>query len=124
MVERHKKTVFVAAMNTFGRGADTEYVGRAQLDAASLDRWVMLEWNYDWAFTRILTQNDEWTSYIERLSDAVSRARVRCVIGPRAAIHGARLLAAGIPRDEVEQVAVWAPIKPDDKQKILAAVEG
>ncbi len=122
MVDRHEDTIFLAAMNTFGRGADTEYVGRAQLDAATLDRWVMLEWAYDWNFTRHLAGNDKWTDYVQRLSDAAMAQKVRVVISPRAALFGARLLAAGIARREVEQVCIWAPIKPDDKVKILAAM--
>ncbi len=120
MVKRHEDCIFVCAMNTFGRGADNLYVGRAQLDAATLDRWVTIEWDYDWAFTREIVQNDEWVSYVEGLSNAAAAAKVRVVIGPRAAIHGARLLAAGTPRDEVEQDCIWAPISENDKTQILA----
>lgn len=38
---------FMAAANTFGTGASFEYVGRNQLDAATLDRWANVEINYD-----------------------------------------------------------------------------
>lgn len=122
MVKRHPDCIFVAAMNTFGRGADAMYVGRAQLDAATLDRWVTLEWNYDWDLTRTIAVNDEWVNYVELLSDAVATSRVRVVISPRAAMDGARLLAAGIERTEVEQAVIWAPISEDDQRKIRAQV--
>lgn len=46
-IKRHDKTVVVAAANTWGFGGDANYVGRAKLDAAFLDRFVTLTWNYD-----------------------------------------------------------------------------
>lgn len=38
-VKRHKDCVILAAANTYGSGADMQYVGRNQLDAATLDRF-------------------------------------------------------------------------------------
>jgi MoxR-like ATPase len=38
-VKRHKDFVCLAAANTYGNGADSMYVGRNQLDAATLDRF-------------------------------------------------------------------------------------
>lgn len=45
--KRHANTVIIAAANTWGFGGDANYVGRAKLDAAFLDRFVTLTWNYD-----------------------------------------------------------------------------
>lgn len=39
VVKKHDDFVLVAAANTFGNGADAMYVGRNQLDAATLDRF-------------------------------------------------------------------------------------
>lgn len=38
-VKRHPDFVLIAAANTYGTGADMQYVGRAQLDRATLDRF-------------------------------------------------------------------------------------
>lgn len=121
MVKRHKNTIFLAAMNTFGRGADSEYLGRAKLDAATLDRWVMLEWDHDWSFVRQLAGNDEWTARVQAINFAASEARVKAVVAsPRAAIYGAKLLAAGRPQEEVEHVTIWGPLAESDRAKIQA----
>jgi len=40
VVKRHKDFVCIAACNTYGQGADMLYVGRNQLDAATLDRFT------------------------------------------------------------------------------------
>lgn len=45
-VEAHKDFRIIAAGNTFGTGADMEYTGRYQLDAASLDRFALVEIDY------------------------------------------------------------------------------
>lgn len=45
-VEAHPNFRVIAAGNTIGQGADFEYVGRNQLDAASLDRFAVIEIDY------------------------------------------------------------------------------
>jgi MoxR-like ATPase len=51
VVKKHKDFVLVAAANTFGHGADSMYVGRNQLDAATLDRFkvglITMDYNRD-----------------------------------------------------------------------------
>jgi hypothetical protein len=46
-IKRHPETVIIAAANTWGFGGDANYIGRAKLDAAFLDRFVTLAWGYD-----------------------------------------------------------------------------
>lgn len=48
-VKKHKDFVGMAAANTFGNGADTMFVGRNQLDAATMDRFRvgMVKMEYD-----------------------------------------------------------------------------
>lgn len=46
-VEKHADFVLIAGANTIGQGADRQYVGRQQIDAATLDRFVLVNWDYD-----------------------------------------------------------------------------
>lgn len=46
-VDAHPDFRVIATGNTTGRGADSSYRGRTQLDAASLDRFVMIPVDYD-----------------------------------------------------------------------------
>ena len=46
-IPRHKDFVFIAAANTFGKGGDSVYTGRSRLDAATLDRFVMIAVDYN-----------------------------------------------------------------------------
>ncbi len=47
IIEKHKDFVFVGAANTFGKGANHVYTGRNRLDGATLDRFVVVEVDYD-----------------------------------------------------------------------------
>lgn len=47
VVTKHADFVLIAGANTIGQGADRQYVGRQQIDAATLDRFVLLDWPYD-----------------------------------------------------------------------------
>lgn len=47
VIAKHPDFVLVAGANTIGQGADRQYVGRQQIDAATLDRFCLLEWAYD-----------------------------------------------------------------------------
>lgn len=47
VVKKHPDFVLVAGANTIGQGADRQYVGRQQIDAATLDRFVNIVWEYD-----------------------------------------------------------------------------
>lgn len=57
-VEAHPDFRVVAAGNTTGHGADFEYVGRNQLDAASLDRFAVIEIDYSPAIEMSVAEND------------------------------------------------------------------
>lgn len=106
-IERHKDFYCVAAANTYGSGADREYIGRNQLDAASLDRFVFFDWNIDEDLERELAKNDTWVSYVQSVRKAAKKLGIRFVISPRASFYGATLLEAGIERKEVEKNVLW-----------------
>lgn len=56
--EAHPDFRVVAAGNTTGNGADYQYVGRNQLDAASLDRFAVIEIDYSPAIEMSVAEND------------------------------------------------------------------
>ncbi|GHU65743.1 hypothetical protein FACS1894123_11750 [Bacteroidia bacterium] len=118
-VQRHEKFYCIAAANTFGQGADRQYVGRNQLDAASLDRFVFLDWKYDENLERELAGNQEWSDYVQKVRRYIETQKIRHIVSPRASIYGAKLLASGISRDIVEQTILWKGLDDATKNKIL-----
>jgi cobaltochelatase CobS len=106
-IARHKDFYCIAAANTFGSGADRQYVGRNQLDAASLDRFIFFNWEIDEDLEREIAKDNEWVTYVQRIRQSIKRNNPRVLISPRASIKGAKLLAMGISRNEVEQAVLW-----------------
>jgi cobaltochelatase CobS len=120
MVRRHENFRCIAAANTWGSGADREYVGRFQLDASSLDRFTQIEMNYDENLERLVAGDTPWTRYVQKVRRAVADLKVRKVISPRASVRGNRLLAAGIPQHKVEAFALFGGLDRDTEAKIRA----
>lgn len=120
MVERHEDFVFIASANTFGNGANRQYVGRNQLDAATLDRFTLIEWKIDDKLESVLAGEDDnqrrWYGTVKALRSAVEKEGLRVVVSPRATLRGSTLLAAGL---DIETVSEMALIKlfPQDKQQ-------
>jgi cobaltochelatase CobS len=121
MVKRHKDFYCIAAANTFGKGADRVYVGRNQLDAASLDRFCMLTCDYDEKLEFAISGNDSWTRKVQKIRAAVNTLKIRHVVSPRASINGAKILASGDSEKEALEETVWKGLDMDSVNKIKHA---
>jgi len=119
MIKKSEKAYFICAGNTFGLGADRQYVGRNQLDAATLARFATLNWDYDHTLEHSLAGNEEWTNRVQKIREAVQMLKLRVMVTPRASIDGALLMESGIKQSEVEEMTIWAGIDKSTKTKIL-----
>ena len=123
MVKRHADFVCVAAGNTWGRGANRVYVGRCQIDGATLDRFAFLEWGYDEKLERLMAGDmAEWSVRVQAVRAAVDRLGVRHVVSPRASMFGGQMLAAGFGLDQVEAMVLWKGLDADSVSKVKAEV--
>jgi cobaltochelatase CobS len=120
LVPRHKDFVAIAAGNTFGRGADRQYVGRNQLDAATLDRFQVFEVDYDEDLEIKLAGNEEWTKRVQKVRHAVTVEKVRHIVSPRASIVGAKLLAAGMTQEKVEEACIWKGLDASNRSRVAS----
>jgi cobaltochelatase CobS len=124
LVKAHCDFVALAAGNTFGRGADRQYVGRNQLDAATLDRFVIVEVDYDEVAELVWAGNDDWTTYVQQVRKAIADEKVRHIVSPRASIYGARLLAAGMERGLVAERCIWKGLDETNRARITTRMGG
>lgn len=122
-VTRHEKFYCIAAANTYGQGADRQYVGRNQLDAASLDRFIFIDWRYDEKLETELAKNQEWSTYVQAARKVVDELKIRQVISPRASMNGSTLLAIGIEREVVERTCLWKGMDEATIQKIKSNLQ-
>ena len=101
-IAAHDDFYVIAAANTFGHGADREYVGRNEMDAATLDRFVTVPVDYDKALeTQLAGTYQEWLHLVWSVRAKVSEHRIRKVVGTRAVVFGVSALATGMPLDLV-----------------------
>ena len=69
-VNAHPDFRCIAAGNTLGTGADSMYTGRMQLDAASLNRFVVVEVDYDKNIDKLCADDDmELVEFIEKFRE-------------------------------------------------------
>lgn len=142
-VKRHPDFIPIAAANTIGLGADRQYVGRNQLDAATLDRFAFVEMPYDWGLTREIAgvkggENippvdcmrpdgedagiADYFDFCDKVSNTIDKLKERAICGPRARLYGAKLLQAGIKRKFVENMLIWDKMDAQVAGKIKAAM--
>lgn len=121
-VPRNEKFYCIAAANTIGLGANRQYVGRNQLDAASLDRFVFIEWDYDENLERKVAGNDEWFEYVLKVRKVIDKLNLRHIVSPRASFFGAKLLTNGFSQEDVEKMVLWKGVDQATVDKILEYV--
>jgi cobaltochelatase CobS len=122
IVERHPDFVMIAAANTYGRGADRLYVGRNQIDGATLDRFDCVDWDYDEELETSLSGNADWTKKVQSIRQAVSDLKEKLIVSPRASMKGAQLLAAGFTENEVLDMVIYKGINAEVKNRIMANI--
>lgn len=133
MVDAHEDFRLVATGNTYGLGPDRRFVGRNQLDAATLDRFALLQVSVDerleerltlaqaagasWAVKR---QAKEWLKEVRRTRERVAASGINVVISPRAAIDGARLLAVGMDYEAVREARLLGNLDAATRAKVVS----
>lgn len=83
-VEAHPDFRVIAAGNTLGHGADFQYVGRNQLDAASLDRFAPVRVGYSEAIENNLAGDMELANFCREYRKAADDAGLSVIVSYRA----------------------------------------
>lgn len=122
-VHKHKDFICVCTANTYGKGGTMEYVGRNRLDAATLDRFVVINIKYDTELEKYLCKNDWYWNIIQQMRENAYRYDIKIIISPRAAIEGADLLDAGFKIKDVLDMCVFKGLSDDVKSKILEGID-
>ena len=121
-VERHADCYVVATANTWGLGANSDYVGRNKLDGAFIDRFHMrLVWQYDVALEIAISGNESWARRVIAARERAKQAAVKVLITPRATQGGAALIAAGYSEDEAAEFTYLANLSKEQRRMVEGA---
>lgn len=118
-VRRHEFFRMVATANTFGTGADRVYIGRNELDAASLDRFAVINVDYDLNLERAFSGgNTKWLEHVWETRKKVNENKIRHVVSSRAITKGSRALAAGLQWSNVCEWYLLKGMSKNDREKL------
>lgn len=129
MIKRHAKFQYIATGNTYGRGGDRLFVGRNQLDAATLDRFVFHSLGIDEdleekAAMRYSTNDSApacraWIATVRKVRAQAESLKIPMVASPRASIDGCKLITTGaFTKDEITEDVLLKGVGNDVRSKL------
>jgi cobaltochelatase CobS len=123
-VEANKDFRVIAAGNTTGDGADYSYVGRTQLDAASLDRFAIVQIGYSREIEmQCAGGNEKLVSFIRAYRTAIEKNGINTTVSYRAITRIAKMKEK-IGIDETLKTCLTRSLKQEDIKTILPQVSG
>lgn len=127
MVKKHDDFKFIGTANTYGTGASRQYVGRTQLDAATLDRFVTIDWTIDEILEASMIDGykfgKKWHKTVKAIRAEVTNRDFRVIISPRATLKGAQLLELGFDFEEVIKMVILPTASAEQKELLTEIAE-
>lgn len=82
-IHMHPDFKVVCAGNTFGTGSTLQYTGRNKLDAATLDRFMIIEWDYDTELEKKLIKDKNLLEFCWKLRNEASKIDQTVIVSTR-----------------------------------------
>ena len=119
---KHPDFVCIAAANTYGTGADRQYVGRNQLDESTLDRFRIgqVEMDYDAQVEEVLCPDAELRGRLQGYRAAIQVNRLRRLVSTRFLRDAYKVKLAG-KSDEWIDRKLFAGWSGDEVRKVKGA---
>lgn len=122
-IEAHKDFRVISAGNTVGTGADSEYTGRIQLDAASLDRFALIEIDYDYNIELSIAQgNKELVTFIRDFRNSLSESGIQHLVSYRC-IERITKLEGMMDIQKVMNMCLFKHLNNDDMKIVLGSMK-
>lgn len=113
-IKAHKNFRVVAAGNTVGSGADEMYTGRLVLDQATLDRFAIIEFDYDRNIEMHLANgNKELVDFVETLRTEAHTNGIRATFSYRCITMVTKLEKTGLELKDILAIAVFKGMEKD-----------
>jgi len=124
IIKKHPEFIFIGAANTNGKGANHMYTGRSRLDAATLDRFVLVNVSYDRTVERDLCPHGGLYDCLQNIRDQMLRDGFDEIVSTRAFTTSYVQMKAGISINEIRDslISNWSePAKELAKSKFSNA---
>lgn len=110
----HEDFRVVSAGNTVGLGADMVYTGRNVLDGATLDRFVLVEMDYDNRIEERICQDEELRDFLYDIRKSVTKNKINHVVGMRAFKYSYEMLVNGFDKEFIINSVIMKGVLQDD----------
>jgi hypothetical protein len=117
-VEAHPNFRVIAAGNTSGNGADFQYVGRNQLDGASIDRFEYVDVDYCVEVENGIAGDIALADFCREFRAASKRVGVNIIVSYRA-IEGIAKMLPVLPMEKVLKSCLVKNLEKDDLNMII-----
>ena len=131
MIQKHRDFVVIAGANTTGQGATRQYVGRAELDKATLDRFIQIDVQYDADLEARLAHAEyeahggkdsaaiaKWLILVVKTRAKLQDMKSTALVTPRASIYGARGLANGLTIKQLTAQILHKHLSDDQRAQV------
>ena len=122
VVKAHPDFRIIAAGNTLGTGADSEYVSRVQLDSATLNRFIPVSFDYSLAIEKAIAKDNELVDFVHSLREAISESGISYVISYRNITYFDKLKEV-LPENEALKVAFTGYMDNDNLSMVVANLD-
>lgn len=123
IVEKNKDFRMLAAANTWGAGADLEYIGRNALDAATLDRFDNIFFDYDTTLEKNLYPNDTVLNFMWSFRNAIYKSKILHIVSTRGIGKVYKKEINGFPVDITLESNIVKNLDQDDINVIIENME-
>jgi MoxR-like ATPase len=108
VVKRHPDFIVIASANTYGNGANASYIGSQGLNAATLDRFVFVSFDYDIRLESIISTNKAWAAHVQAVRKRANDLNLKIVFSPRASIVGSKMInSKKFTWERTEELVLW-----------------
>ena len=121
-IERHKDFRIISAANTWGKGADLQYVGRNALDGATLDRFDNIFFDYDKNLERALYPNEEVLEFMWSFRNAVYNTKMPHIVSTRGIGKVYKKEINNIPVNDILTSNVIKNLQQDDLNTLIGSM--
>ncbi len=122
-IDKHPNFHIIAAANTWGKGADLEYVGRTALDAATLDRFDNIFFDYDRKLEECLYPSEQVLKFMWSFRDAVLKSKIPHVVSTRGIGKVYKKELNNIPTTDILTSNVVKNLGQDDLNMIIGNMQ-
>lgn len=113
-INAHENFRVIAAGNTIGKGANEMYTGRMILDGATLDRFVVIEFNYDKNIELSIAKGDiELIEFVHELRDTCIKYDISATFSYRCIEYIVKLKSL-LPLIKVLEIAIFKGMDKSD----------